>query len=361
MLRPGALPWSGDAVINDDEENPKVLYYTGLNKLKTALDPNKKQLIFVDQYEEIFTEAQNEEEFTTFEAELKLLQDQAANTTALDAEGGVLRMVIGIRSDFEWQLEASNFGRELWNAASTSQPFLYRLGAMGLTELQEALTGPAFVQAFLFEEGLTEQILEEISNAPGALPLLSFMMQEFYRISDNTVREFTTADYTNELGGVIGALRKRANYIYNEENLPITDEHPLRLNDAQRGILPRILLRMVEINEGQYTSRRITLGSSTPFGNSLNELDFSEDADDTLVNEVLDKMEEAHLFVRGQDETGTVYVELAHDALITHWPKYQQWIKEFGKSQLVLQRRLWEAITDWRKANDAIFPLSNPD
>ena len=344
VLRTGASPWSGEPVVSDDEENPEILYYTGLEKLKAALDPDKKQLIFLDQYEEVFTEVKNEEDYQTFETELKQLKEQAEGTS-IRAEGGALRMVIAMRSDFEWELERSAFGQQIWEAALTSQPFLYRLGAMGLNELQEALTGPAFVQAYEFEDQLVERILEDVANAPGALPLLSFTMQEFYKISDEEVRRFTTIDYTDQLKGVIGALRTRADDIFDNE-----------LNETQQKMLKNILLRMVRINEGQFTSRRIMLGSDGPFGKTLNELDFSDHANDTLVAEVLGKMIDAHLFVRGQDETGTAYVELAHDALITHWPRCQNWIKQFGKAQLVLQRRLWEAITDWRKANDSIFP-----
>ena len=165
-------------------------------------------------------------------------------------------------------------------------------------------------------------------------------MQEFHNISNEEVRQFTHDEYANKLKGVIGALRNRADHIYENE-----------LNSAQQNMLKSILLRMVQLNEGQFTSRRVLLGSNE-IPESLNELDFPNIEVDQLAEGVLDKMEEAHLFVRGQDENGLAYVELAHDALIAHWPKYQQWIKDFGKEQLVLQRRLWQAVTDWKKGMD---------
>lgn len=339
VLRPGALPWSGEPVVSSDEENPRILYYTGLEKLKNALDPGKKQLLFVDQYEEVFTESKVAVDFQTFESELKLLKEQAAGTT-IDGEGGALRIVIALRSDFEWQLESSTFGQSIWDQELINQPFLYRLGALGLNQLREALTGPAYVQAYEFEDQLEERILEDIANAPGALPLLSFTMQEFHNISSEEARQFTHDEYANKLKGVIGALRNRADHIYENE-----------LDDAQKNMLKSILLRMVQINEGQFTSRRVLLGSSE-IPESLNELDFPNIEVDHLAEGVLEKMEEAHLFVRGQDENGLAYVELTHDALIAHWPRYQQWIKDFGKEQLVLQRRLWQAVTDWKNAMD---------
>ena len=205
ILRPGASPWSGDTVEEGiktetaETSATRILYYTELDKLKQAIQEDKKQLILIDQYEEIFTETVDEVELEHFKNGLLELRNDA-NAPLINGDSKGLRIVITLRSDYEWELEASDIGKTLLGQRLASQEFLYRLGAMSLNDLRQAPIGPASAKSYEFEAGLAEQILKDVFNAPGALPLLSFTMQEFHNIlneseggrcTEKTIREYS--------------------------------------------------------------------------------------------------------------------------------------------------------------------------
>ena len=79
-------------------------------------------------------------------------------------------------------------------AAYWNTSHIYRLAAMDLDELRTALILPAWYAMRVFQdyteqqdvdkgEALINEILQEVTNAPGALPLLSFTMHEFYELA----------------------------------------------------------------------------------------------------------------------------------------------------------------------------------
>lgn len=321
MLRPG------DRIHKDWEKLPQ-------------LDLAKKQLLLIDQYEEMFVEdgKKSDKEWKSdweiFEEHLiKLYKRIQAHEKA--GKTSQVKIVLTLRSDFEWKLKSAAFGQCFWEEAQLRK-FLYRLPPMTSAELRDAMVKPAWVVAYEFEsEELIDRILEEINHAPGALPLLSFTLHKLYELRDKDRRLFTEHAYEKQLGGINGALSKHADDIY--KGLP-TPAH----QDAMR----KLMLRMVRLNDGSYTRRRVFLNESSRIltNKKLNELDYP-DFQDEIVEDVLEELEKKQLVIRGKDELGH-YIEPIHDSLINFWPRCLHWIQEMGRENLVLQRQLWQAVLE---------------
>ncbi len=317
-----------------------------LDELMPRYHPDKKQVLLIDQYEEIYTVCTNEEELHSFESALLSIFNQAVRGKSL------VRILITVRSDFEWRLQDSRFGKKLLELQGEYYT-LFRLAPMDLDQLREALVNPALMEAFEFESPqLVDRILQEISYAPGALPLLSLAMkwlfqgvQKIRAETDADVRVFTAGHY-EQLGGISGCLSKMADTVYGQ------------FDETHRDMMRKILLRMVQLQDGGLIRRRVYLDR---FTNSItktptHELDFPDDDQDAVCKAVLntlegnipgEKLEGINLLLRGTDEYGREYIEPAHDSLINFWPRCLQWIEEFGKENLNLQRQLWQAVQDY--------------
>lgn len=307
-IRPGAQPQASW------EELPEI-------------DPTIPQIVLIDQYEEFFTDAGYEAGHEFFEMRLLELLDQAKE------EGSNLKIVITIRSDFEWQFKSSVFGKAFWDDLRV-RDFLYRLSPMSWEELKQMMEKTVFLATYDFEsDAMVDRILEEINNAPGALPLLSFTLQQLYELRDKNQRLMTLKTYIEELGGINGALSTYADRICRE--LP---------SDAHRDVMRKLMLRMVRLNDSSYSRRRIYLKYPLANEKFLNELAYPDHLGKT-VKEVIQTLEKQQLLIQGKDKNGP-YVEPMHDSLINFWPTCLAWIQDFGRENLELQRQLWKAVIE---------------
>ncbi|MEL7248529.1 MAG: caspase family protein, partial [Bacteroidota bacterium] len=320
----------------------------------------EKQVLYIDQYEELFTACTQEERGFLEEQLTRCLEFAAAG------EGHLL---LSIRSDFEWQLELSSFGQQFWqDEPKNYYKFfkLHRLTELGLDDLRSALVNPALMQAYEFQDGLTDEILEDLDYLPNGLPLLSLTMQQMVKftqdqnaIADREDRTFRQETYRDKIGRVGGALAKVMEDLYQGLGATNTDDasEEEKTSLAQR-LFRKILLRMVSLSDGDYARRRVFIKPS------LNELAFN--TDNNAVEKILGRLITVNLVSGGGDTSDAnlsadrgmkrrpkePYVELMHDALINSWSKGKQWINEFGKDNLLLQRQLWQAVTDSSKPQD---------
>lgn len=303
--------------------------WTGFYELEQQLDPQKRQVILVDQFEELFTGLNTPEREQFEDALLAIIESP---TPPL--------VIFTMRSDVEWQLPKTKLGGNYWKPEH-----IFRLIPMNLDELREALTGPAWWALYDFKdreggdhtddgEALLNQILEDVAYYPAALPLLSCVMEHFYE----TARERGKQQLVGEnYQGVAGALSARAEAFYQELN---TDEQQL---------MRKIMLRMVLLSDADFKGRKVTYSESHtdehPYGVPPFELDYGEATREAL-KLLIDKMEKAHLVVQGKTHNNIPTIEPAHDALINHWPTCRQWVEDFEQENLLLQRQLWEAVVE---------------
>jgi len=298
--------------------------------------PDAKLLLVIDQFEELITlgrksqpnpQSNTPEEWQQF---LQLLE------TTLAATLPQLRIIVTLRSDFEPRFLNSEALKSYWTRAR------FPVRAMRSDELRQAIEGPASEMALYFEPAnLVDRLIDEVGQMPGALPLLSFTLSEFYiklankwKYGESSDRALTIDAEFDKEGGVAGSLTRRAN----EEYEKIGDE----LGEAAQHTMRRVMLRMLTLEGGETARRRVP----------ESELVYPTQEESDRVKQVVDRLVEARLLVKGQLETGEPYVEPAHDFLVRGWGTLQNWIdEEKTKETLELQQRLTAQANDWDRSN----------
>jgi energy-coupling factor transporter ATP-binding protein EcfA2 len=251
-------------------------------------------LLVVDQFEEVFARCPERQRF------LDLL------LTALD-EDSRLRVVIAVRADF--------LGRcaEHPRLAAALRDATVVVGAMSAAELREAVVKPAAGAGLIVERSLTARIVEEAVREPGGLPLMSHALLETWRRRRGRA---LTEEMYDAAGGIHGAVARTAEDFFR------------RLTPAQAGTARRILLRLITPGEGTEDTRRPT--------------DRAElDAASPETAAVLEQLVRARLLTLDGRR-----VDLAHEALISAWPRYRAWIDQ-ERGRLRLHRRLTDAARTW--------------
>ncbi|MFB7650464.1 MULTISPECIES: WD40 repeat domain-containing protein [unclassified Streptomyces] len=254
--------------------------------------------LIVDQFEELYTLCADPAERNAFVDRL----------LAAAAPGGSLRVVIAVRADF--------LGRCAEHPALTAalQDATLLAGPMSREELREAVVRPAAAEGLVVERALTARLLDEVEDAPGGLPLMSHALLETWR--HRTGRTLTETAYETA-GGLRGAVVRTAEEVYGE------------LTPPQAELARRVLLRLVAPGDGTPDTRRPAEHAELDLG----------DPDGTRA--VLDRLVRARLLTL---DDGTV--ELAHEALITAWPRLRGWI-DAERDRLRVHRALSEAARTW--------------
>jgi WD40 repeat protein/class 3 adenylate cyclase len=295
LVRAGVVP---ELQRRHDRLRP-VLFSPGEHPLAELAAAGDTGLLVVDQFEEVFTLCRDEAERSAFIEAL------------LDAAERGLHVVIALRADFYGHCAAYP---PLAAALEDRQALI---GPMSEDELRRAIERPAEHAGLLLEPGLVEGILRDVVGEPGALPLLSHSLLETWKRRSG--RMLTLIGYL-QAGGVQGAITKTAETVYREA-----------LSPEQQLLARNVFLRLTELGEGtEDTRRRVAIAELTP------RPEQSED-----VEEVLRTLADARLVTIGE---GTV--EVAHEALIRHWPTLRAWLDEDREGRLV-HRRLTEAAREW--------------
>ncbi|WP_437074764.1 nSTAND1 domain-containing NTPase [Streptomyces sp. enrichment culture] len=263
-----------------------------------AKDADGDTVIVVDQFEELFTLCRDPAQRAGFADRLLAAREPDSR----------LRVVIAVRADFYGRLAEH---RALAAAVSASSLLV---GPMSAAELREVIVKPARQAGLIVERELTARLVREVEGEPGALPLLSHVLHETWRRRRG--RALTLQAY-EAAGGLHGAIAQTAENVY----VSLTPEHA--------EVARHILLRLVTPGEGAQDTRHPA---------SRAELDF---APENVVDAVLDRLVSARLLTL-DDET----VDLAHEALITAWPRLGSWIDE-ARERLLVHRRLTEAAHTW--------------
>ncbi|MGB3300715.1 MAG: caspase family protein [Phormidesmis sp.] len=298
-------------------------------------NPNAKLLLFIDQSEEMVTLCLDESVQKAFFQQI---------LSAIAHHRDRLRVVLTLRSDFEPQIRDAGLALtpSIFTQVSSAelkqrwQQERFVVPAMTRSELREAIEKPAEARVMHFEpHTLIDQLVEEVADMPGALPLLSFALSELYlkylkrqrtaSYSGKTLdRAITQADYY-ALGGVVQSLTQRAD----EEYQALIDKQ------ADYGwVIRHVMLRMVTINGGELARRRVPL-SELVYPCRIN----------VLSEQAIAHFSQARLLIEGQDAEGNACIEPAHDALVRGWQRLQSWISK--EKNIALQRRLSLAATEW--------------
>jgi hypothetical protein len=265
-------------------------------------------LLFVDQFEELYTLVPDADERRAFTAALAGVADDTATP---------LRVVVSMRADFlDRVAEDPRFMEELGRG-------LVFLAPPDRPGLREALVQPLEMVDFHFESSsMVEDMLNALEGTPGALPLLQFAAAKLWDARDRDRRVLTATSYV-AIGGISGALATHA-----DDVLVGMDPAAQKLTRQifQRLITPERTRAIVEVTDLQALA-----------------------ADRGEVTRVLDQLVSARLLVvQTRGDAGGGSVEIVHESLIERWPTLQRWLDEDQEdaafvSQLRTAAKQWEA------------------
>ncbi len=272
-------------------------------------DSHIQLLLFIDQFEELFTGDANYA--TAFAALL-----------AGAAKSDRVHIIVTMRHDFYHKAVEVPDLAELLRADAVFSLAIPRRDALRLM-----IERPAERAGLEIEAGLVERILDDTGDQSGNLALMAYALDELYKLSGDG--HITRTDY-DTLGGVQGAIGTRAEQVY--AALPGDDEE-------KEAWMQRVFHKLVSVDErGTATRRRVPM-------HDLREEDW----------DWIQAFVEARLLTT--DATGeAATLEVAHEALFRSWERLSEWIAEV-QEDLILLRQMRTAAAEWEARRRPEFLL----
>ncbi|MEB3359417.1 MAG: CHASE2 domain-containing protein [Synechococcales bacterium] len=277
--------------------------------------PDDFWLIFIDQFEELFTMSDPETCRCFIDSLVHLGQTSLAQ----------VKVVATMRADF---LDRLSSYPDLVTLTDSHRPVL---SAMRADELRMAIEQPAAHHGVVFENGLVEEIIKNVQRQAGCLPLLQYTLDLLWQseVKDGGIHDRTlnTVSY-RQLGGVRGALQQRADEIY------------AHLSEPEKLAAQRLFLKLVEIGGDAESGTEWK-----PVRRRAKRSEFSDQIEaDVLVQLINDNLLVSDAAVDGAT------VEIAHEILLTSWDLLQTWIQE-NRQAIALRNRLYDDVRLWIKEN----------
>jgi len=283
-------------VLGELEGDVRALHLRARQLLATEPD-DTDLVIVVDQFEEVFTVCSDERERSRF---LDLL------VTALRSAGGRARVVIGLRSDFF----AHCTGHAGLAAVLESGQLLVR--PMSVDELRQCISKPAAAVGATVEGALLARLVADAAGQANVLPQVSHALRETWRHRrGNTL---TLAGY-EACGGIRGALARTAEDVYSA------------MDEQDRLRARHLLLRLVQLGDGTPDVKRRVARADVDEGTAP----------------VLEALAAARLVT-----VDAASVELAHEALLSAWPRMRRWLEE-DRADLLTGQRVADDAADWER------------
>jgi WD40 repeat protein/energy-coupling factor transporter ATP-binding protein EcfA2 len=203
-------------------------------------------------------------------------------------------------------------------------PFV--IAPVNRSQLAAVIEGPAGRADLAFAPGLAGRLVDDAvrgsnGEAADALPFLAFALREMYDLAEREGRTtFTDLDY-ERVGRIDGAISKRTE----AAEAALAPESELALND--------LLSRFVTLSEDRLPAGRPV---------SREQLTAEEQA-------VVKNLEDQRLLTGTSD-----VVRLAHERLITAWPRLARTVAD-RRDDLLLQARLERQANDWQQGNGGLL------
>ena len=284
----------------------------------------RRLLLVVDQFEELFTQCDQEGQRRAF---ITALHATAGHGPEKPPAGLV---VLAVRADFEARCA------EYPQLAGAVQD-RYLVTPMTERQLRMAITEPAKKAGSKVDDDLAGVLLTEVRNgqpgtfAGGVLPLLSHALDQAWRC--RTGEEVTLAEY-ERTGGIEGAVAASAQRAYDQ------------LTPGQQAAARQVFLRLTATSsDGVDTVAHVTRAELTEGSSAAQARD---------VEVVLEAFAAERLLTLA---AGTV--EISHEALLTAWPLLRDtWLADTHADRIV-RTRLHTTAAEWaRQSRDRSYLYS---
>ncbi|MEC4896043.1 MAG: caspase family protein [Oscillatoria sp. PMC 1051.18] len=326
LMIPGEKPLESLALALVDPNLPKLDRAAELSKVEGLLQAGSdgfrrliqisdapSVVLVIDQFEEVFTLCKDADERKQFfECVLP----------AVTALGDKFRLIIAMRADFLGKCVEAEYS----GLAKKIQKNLVTVTPMNEEELREAITKPAERVKLQVEPELVDQMVKDVADSPGSLPLLQDSLRELWQRREKNCLQLAT--YIN-LGRIEGSLNKRATKVYQS------------LAEAEQLAAKHIFLNLTHLGEGTADTRRRVLQENL----------VTSQHPENLISSVVQKLAEERLIVtselvaKGGNDSKAI-VDVAHEALIRRWEKLRSWLDEC-REHLLFKRKIEAAAAEW--------------
>jgi serine/threonine protein kinase len=249
-----------------------------------------KILLYVDQFEEVYTLVGDAKERLAFTAAL---------ASAADDIAAPVRVVVSLRSDF---LDRVSEDPAFVAEVTAGMFFLTTPTRDGL---KDALVQPAEMAGYQFETPMmVDDMLAHLETTPGALPLLQFAASKLWERRDNVQKLLTHSAYQS-MGGIAGALATHA-------DATVADMQP-----PTQALARAVFLRLITPERTRAIVSLAELSELAPAAGEIQRL--------------VDRLVSARLLVvssTGEGGVGSTTVEIVHESLIHSWPALRRWLEE---------------------------------
>jgi hypothetical protein len=287
----------------------------GLSHLIQAFKAERVVLV-IDQFEEVFTLCPDHNERQRFfECLLKTAEDV----------GNTFTLVLALRADFYGKCAEQEYA----GLARKIEEHLLTVIPMSEEELAQAIVEPAKQVNLDIEPELVTQMIQDVADSPGHLPLLAYTLKQLWQ--QRTVDRLMLSAYTR-LGGVKGALQKRATEVYES------------LSPEEQQTAKHIFLELTQLGEWTEVTRRRVLKQDLI--TSKYSVDLVDKVIQKLANEDVRLLVTSELGQKGENSSRVAVVDVAHEALIRHWPRLCDWVNE-NRDALRKKRTFEEDAQEW--------------
>jgi formylglycine-generating enzyme required for sulfatase activity len=304
-----------------------------------------KLLLIIDQFEELLNfdslspetvDDSKPKPKTEFELFVELLLN-AANTDHCS-------VLLTIRGDYYGAVTERHAG-----LAEKIEKGTVTLSRLQDSQLRDIIVKPAQLAGGRFEDGLPERIIDDVGKKPGNLALLEFALTSLWNHQSQGWLKLSA--YQTQVGKLEGAISAEADKILQSDKVP------------DQALALAALARLVRVSsteaDGGDTRQRVPLtefsaaekACLTPFIKSHLLLasgtwNGNEDAEQQPGNQ--------------QPTSQAPTLEVAHEALIRHWPTLQDALKD-KRELLVWRQTIRRQYEGWKPLHDAGVSLEAMD
>ncbi|MFZ1342999.1 CHAT domain-containing protein [Thiothrix eikelboomii] len=297
-----------------------------LQRLIEKLDKTQPAVIFVDQFEELFTTCPAK---TAYEKR-QLHQQFLDVLLELPQQYSEWKLILTMRVDFSGDCALYADLKKVVQDQSEL------LAPMSIEELRPAIEAQVAKAKLILEQGLLHALLEKVDGEPGAMPLVQYSLWLLWLRRRGRYLLIEEYKKTEAVGNAIGSMAESHFQSYAKQP---SDQAYIR-NIYLRLVRPDNERHTLSADKYRDTRQRVPKVEFYPKGNNQ-EHDTGNNK--VIIDRLLQELanEERRLIVMYEDS-----VEIAHEALIQHWSLLNKWLNDGGIN--LLQQGITEATRAWK-------------
>jgi Leucine-rich repeat (LRR) protein len=299
-------------------------------------DVSSKVILFFNQFEEVISQCHTEE---SIKQRIRLFDflDNLSNAKNSTSE---LIIITTFRSDFISQLANFDFikNRQIFFPLSSLD---YRVNTNNWeSSIREIIKQPAINNGVEIEKELVAQLINEIKEVDGSLPILQFTLEKIWNNESIKDRIITSTEYNNlsQGKGISGIIESHAEEVVKR----ITEGGN---NNKKEAVLKSIFVNLVEVNENLLDVKKRVEKEELFKKLEAHPADIVRDVFEDLISNG------SRLLVMTETKDKSVNIDLIHEVLIRRWERLRVWINQ-RRAALEYQKKITndaESFKRWRR------------